>query len=125
MVSSAFGSIGALAALGFVALGSASAPRARSAERQLEDADLMALGYLVEARLDPQAMLDMMRRFMTLKESDLPFYYDYYQARPITQERAAAIQASFNHLNLEGQRFETGFKEYQEISRGVKEIYRR
>ncbi len=125
MVSSAFGSIGALAALGFVALSSASAPRARSAERQLEDADLMALGYLVEAHLDPQAMLDMMQRFMTLKESDLPFYYDYYQARPITQERAAAIQASFNHLSLDGQRFETGFKEYQAISRGVKEIYRR
>lgn len=125
MVSSAFGSIGALAALGFVALNTASTPRARSPERQLEEADLLALDYLVGAQLDPQAMLDMMQRFMTLKESDLPFYYDYYQARPITQERASAIQASFSHLHLEGQSFETGFKEYQDISRGVKEIYRR
>jgi hypothetical protein len=66
-----------------------------------------------------------MQRFMTLKESDLPFYYDYYQARPITQERAAAIQESFRRLNLEDQHFETGFREYQEISRGVKDIYRR
>jgi len=125
MVSSAFGSIGALAALGFVALSSASTPHARSPEKQLAAADLLAFDYLVGAQLDPQAMLDVMQRFMTLKESDLPFYYDYYQARPITQERAAAIQENFRRLNLEDQHFETGFREYQEISRGVKEIYRR
>jgi len=125
MVSSAFGSIGALAALGFVALNSAAAPRARSPEKQLEEADLLALDYLVGAKLDPQAMLDMMHRFMTLSHSELPLYYDYYQARPITHARAAAVQANFGHLKLEGQRFETGFKEYQDMSRGVKEIYRR
>lgn len=125
MVSSAFGPIGALAALGFVAVNSASTPRAKLPEKQLEEADLLALDYLVGAKLDPQAMLDVLQRFMALNENELPFYYDYYQVRPITQERVSAIQANFNRLNLEGQRFETGFKEYQDISRGVKEIYRR
>ncbi len=125
MVSSAFGSIGALAALGFMAMSAASSPRARAPARRLADADRLALEYLASAGLDPQAMLDVMGRFAVLEQNDLPFYYDYYQARPLTIERMQALQKSFEQLPLEGKNFDTGYKNYQEMSRGVREIYRR
>ncbi len=125
MVSSAFGSIGALAALGFVALSAASAPHARSAERRLLDADRLAMEYLLAAGYDPQAMLDVMERFLRMDQSDLPFFYDYYQARPITQERALQIENAFKKLPLHNQKLVTGYSPYQEMNRGIREIYRR
>jgi len=125
MVASVFGPIGALAAMGLVGINAAATPHSRTPEKQLEEADHLAMAYLVASGLDPQAMLDVLERFMTLQQSDLPRYYDYYQARPITQDRAAAIQLDFNQINLEGKTFETGYQEYQELSRGVREIYRR
>ena len=124
MVSSAFGSIGALAALGFVALGAASTPHAMSPEKRLIDADRRAMEYLLAAGYDPQAMLDVMERFLRISQKDLPFFYDYYQARPITQERVLQMEQDFKKLPLRDQKLITGYPAYQEMNRGIREIYR-
>lgn len=125
MVSSAFGSIGALAALGFVALNAASAPHSLTAERRLEEADRRAMDYLLAAGYDPQAMLDILERFLVMQQEDLPFYYDFYQARPITHERMLQLQSIFQKLPLREQNLVTGYPAYQEMSRSIRQIYRR
>lgn len=125
MVSSAFGPIGMLAALGFVAMNAVSMPAAWSPEKQLITADALALYYLMEEALDPQAMRDIFNRFMNLPQNELVFYYDYYQARPLSQVRMDAFEANYADLALAGKTLETGYRTYQDKIQTVHEIYRR
>jgi len=53
-----------------------------------------------------------------------PYFLDYYQSRPITEERMRALKKAFEKLPLGGKSLVTDPVEYQEVTRGVREIYK-
>ncbi len=125
MVAPAFGPIGALAALGLVAVDAAVESRNPSAAKKILIADKRGLRYLVDAGYDPQGMFDVLHKFLNAKNEWLPYFYDYLQSRPITMDRFNALDHEFAKLPLDGKTFSTHRQEYQEIVRGITEIYKR
>ncbi len=124
MVAPAFGGIGALAAIGLALVHSQTLPNERSAEQRLRDADRLALKYLLEAGYDPQGFMDVQEKFLRAKDDMLPYFYDYYQSRPLTEERWLALTHAFGKLPLEGKDLSTRYQEFQEATRGVRDIYK-
>lgn len=124
MVAPMFGSIGALAAVGLVAVNNLSQPHPITQEMKLIQADQKALHYMVEANQDPQAMLNLEQKFLRAKGEVIPYFYDYYKSRPITEERFLALNKTFAGLPLTGKTFETRREIYQEMTKGVREIYK-
>ncbi len=124
MVAPAFGSIGALAALGLAVVHNMSAGEV-PVEKKLMRADAKAFSYMMEAGYDPQGMIDVFYRFLNAKGEIIPYFYDYYQSRPITEPRVTAMQKAFEKLPLDGKRFDTNYELYQKTMKPVAEIYRR
>ena len=124
MVSSAFGSIGALAALGFVAMNAAAAPRHASLEKRTTHADRRALHYLLESGYDPQALIDFTDKFLKAESEKLPFFYDYVQARPLTQARLQTLRDDFGDLPVQSENLTTGYQRYQDAMRGIQNLSR-
>ncbi len=122
-VGPAFGSIGALAVIGLAVVHMAVTAQDKSPEERLLASDRQALHYLVEAGYDPQALLDLLYKFLNAGEEILPYFFDYYQSRPITHERFQSLQATFSELPLDGKRLSTYHNVYQETTKGVREIY--
>jgi predicted Zn-dependent protease len=125
MVGPAFGPIGALAALGLVMVSNVSQPNEMLPEDKMVMADKRALHYMLEAGQDPQGLIDVTQRFLRANNEVVPYFYDYYRSRPITEARMAALNKEFSKLPLEGRDFQTRYEIYQEMTKGVREMYRR
>jgi len=123
-VAPAFGQIGMLAALGFVLLHAVSNTEGKSSEDRLQDADALALEYMMESGYDPQGLLMVLERFLDMRQSLLPYFVDYYDSRPISAERVTRLQEEFADLPLEGRDLLMRPKIYQEMTKGIREIYK-
>lgn len=124
MVGPAFGPIGVLAVLGLVTATTVTRPRTLTDEARLINADKNALQYMLAAGEDPQGMVDFLYKFLKADAPVLPYFYDYHQSRPITQPRFDALNKNFSKLNLQDKSFNTNRDVYQEVTRGVREIYK-
>lgn len=124
MVAPAFGSIGALAALGLAVVNNMALAKVPM-EKRLMRADARAFKYMTEAGYDPQGMIDLFYKFLNAKNEIIPYFYDYYQSRPITEGRVQAMQKAFEKLPLDGKSFDTHRQAYQETMRDVAELYKR
>ncbi len=123
MVGPAFGQIGALAALGIVLLNNAASPGEISKDDRLIKADAMALRYMIHAGYDPQGFLDVLYRFLKADRATLPFFYDYYQSHPITEERFNRLNRDFASLPVANRQLVMRRKEFLEMTHGVREMY--
>ena len=68
--------------------------------------------------------MDVQERFLKAGEKMTPYFFDYYQSRPITEERILALKKEFQKLPLSGKSLITDPIEYQEVTKGVREIYK-
>ena len=125
-IGPAFGQIGALAALGLVMMNAVAESHngKKSPSDRILQADVKALHYMVAAGYDPQGLPDFLYKFLNAEKQIAPYFYDYYQSRPINQERFQIIQNEFPKLPLEGKQFSTHRDVYQETTKGIREIYK-
>lgn len=119
-----FGPIGSLASLGLLLLQAYNESTFKTPGERLLGSDAEAMKYLVNAGYDPQALLDVQEKFLRAGEKMAPYFMDYYQSRPITEDRLRAIKKEFQNLPLDGKSLITDPVEYQEVTRGVREIYK-
>jgi len=119
-----FGPIGSLASLGLVLLQAYVDSTQRTPEQLLVESDQRAMNYLLAAGYDPQALMDTLEYFLKAGEKTVPLFYDYYQSRPITEERILAVRRNFQKLPLSEKSLQTRPFEYQEVTKGVREIYK-
>lgn len=123
-VAPMFGPFGSLAALGIVLLHAYSQGAHKTPDEMLVESDRNAMEYLLDSGYDPQALMDVLERFLKAGPQTLPLFYDYYQSRPITEERMKAIKKNFAKLSLGEIRLRTDAMEYQDVMKGVREIYK-
>ena len=119
-----FGPLGSLASLGLVLLQAYNESSYKTPGERLLESDASAMKYLMNAGYDPQALMDVEEHFLKAGEQMAPYFFDYYQSRPITEERILALRKEFQKLPLGGKSLITDPVEYQEVTRGVREIYR-
>ncbi|MFA5168051.1 MAG: M48 family metalloprotease [Candidatus Omnitrophota bacterium] len=119
-----FGPLGSLASLGLVLLQVYNESSYKTPGERLLESDAAAMKYLMNTGYDPQALMDVQEHFLKAKEKMMPYFLDYYQSRPITEERVLAIKKEFQKLPLSGKSLITDPVEYQEVTRGVREIYK-
>ncbi|MDD5225935.1 MAG: M48 family metalloprotease [Candidatus Omnitrophica bacterium] len=119
-----FGPLGSLASLGLVLLQAYNESSYKTPGERLLESDASAMRYLMNAGYDPQALMDVQEHFLKAGEKMTPYFFDYYQSRPITEERMKAIKTEFQKLPLGGKSLITDPVEYQEVTRGVREIYK-
>ena len=119
-----FGPFGSLASLGFVLLQAYNESSYKTPGERLLASDAAAMTYLMNAGYDPEALLDVQEHFLKAGEKMTPYFFDYYQSRPITEERMLALKKAFEKLPLSGKSLITDAVEYQEMTRGVREIYK-
>jgi predicted Zn-dependent protease len=124
-VAPAFGQIGMLAVLGLILVNAAVDAAEKTLEERLLESDHRAMSYLLKAGYDPQALLDVFYKFLKADSKDIPYFYDYYQARPITEHRVLTVQQEFLKLPLQNKSLTTNPKGFQEMTKGIKEIYKR
>jgi len=93
-------------------------------DERLMKSDELALRYMTFAGYDPQGFLDLFRKFLSLSPQELPFFYDYYQTHPITEERYGRLTEAFERLPLSGQALRMKRKEYLEATKGIREMYK-
>ena len=119
-----FGPLGSLASLGLVLLQAYDESTFKTPEERLLAGDALALKYLMNAGYDPEALMDVQERFLKSGEKMTPYFYDYYQSRPITEARMRALKKAFEKLPLGGKSLITDAMEYQKTTRSVREIYK-
>jgi hypothetical protein len=68
--------------------------------------------------------MDVQEHFLKAGEKMTPYFFDYYQSRPITEERMLALRKEFQKLQLDGKSLITDPVEYQETTKGIREIYK-
>lgn len=124
MVAPAFGQIGMLAVLGFALVNAAAKMGEKDACDRVLQADSLALGYLIESGYDPQGLMDVLERFLDADEKVMPYFSDYYKARPISKERILNLEKEFSELNLEGKELLTRPQIYQDFTKPIREIYK-
>jgi predicted Zn-dependent protease len=123
-VGPAFGPIGALAVLGLVLVHAAVDSNGKTPEERLGDADERALHYLVAAGYDPQASVEVIYKFLRADKQMVPYFYDYYQSRPISDVRVSHLERAFAKLDLGDKELLTRHQTYQEMTKGIREIYK-
>jgi predicted Zn-dependent protease len=119
-----FGPLGSLASLGLILLQAYNESTFKTPGERLLGSDVAAMKYLMDVGYDPQALMDVQEHFLKAGEKMTPYFYDYYQSRPITEERILAIKKEFQKLPLGEKSFITDPAEYQEVTKGVREIYK-
>jgi len=119
-----FGPLGSLASLGLVLLQAYNESTFKTPGERLLASDKLAMSYLVKAGYDPQALMDVQGHFLRAGEKMTPYFFDYYQSRPITEERMLALRKEFEKLQLNDKSLITDPVEYQEMTRGIREIYK-
>ena len=122
-VLGAFGDIGALAAIGLAMVNAMAESKDQTPEQRLLAADRRALHYMVATEQDPQGLVDLLRKFLTANQQVMPYFNDYYQSRPITMDRFQAIQNEFARLPLANRSFSTRREAYQDLTRGIRDMY--
>lgn len=123
-IAPAFGPIGSLASLGLVLLQVYNEGSHKTPEERLLASDAVAMQYLVKSGYDPQALINVEENFLKAEKSLTSYFYDYYQSRPITEARMKALLKAFGKLSFEGKELTTDALEYQERTRGIREIYK-
>lgn len=106
-VAPAFGSIGAISMLGLVLIGHFTLNE-RPIAKRLEQADEMALDYMVASGYDPQGLIDPLIRMSDPKSEHRTYLYDYLQSHPVTPERMERLDRFFQKLSLENKEFNAG-----------------
>lgn len=124
MIGPAFGEFGALAILGLAMINAVVDANELSPEEKLMEADTKAMDYMVQSGYDPQGLIDVLRRVTQVSEELMPYLYDLKQSRPVTQERLEHASNMFLKLPLHGKELSTNYKDYQAITKGIREIYR-
>jgi len=119
-----FGPLGSLASLGLVLLQAYNESTFKTPGERLLSSDGLAMRYLLEVGYDPQALMDVQEHFLKAGEKMTPYFFDYYQSRPITEARMLALRKEFQKLQLNGRSLITDPVEYQETTRGIREIYK-
>jgi predicted Zn-dependent protease len=119
-----FGPLGSLASLGLVLLAAYSESSFKTPEERLLTSDAAAMKYLLNAGYDPEALMDVQEHFLKAGEKMTPYFYDYYQSRPITEARIRALKKEFEKLSLSGKSLVTDPVEYREVTKGIREIYK-
>lgn len=123
MVGPAFGQVGALAILGLVLLNTVAEAGQMTPEQRLLEADGKAMGYMVDAGYDPQGMVDLLWAFLKADQRITPYFYDYYQSRPISEARVQNVNQQFQKLPLDGKSFSVRRDVYEQTMKGVHQIY--
>ncbi len=123
-IGPAFGHLGMLAAMGLVMMHAVMQSRIKTPEEKMAAADRLALDYLVTAGYDPQGLMSLIQRFLMAETGTLPYFFDYCQARPISPERFEQLQVSFSQLELGNRELETRPRVYQDMTRGIREMYK-
>ncbi len=72
---------------------------------------------------DPQGLIDVLYQFLNAEREIAPYFYDYYQSRPVNMDRFNALNREFALLPLAGKNFSTHAKQYQEVTRGIRQMY--
>ena len=124
MIAPAFGQFGALALLGMILVRNAAQNKDFTVEERLLKADARALSYMASAGYDPQGLVDILHKFLNAKDAVVPYFKDYYESRPITQERMFHLNRTFSELPLGDRSFSTEREKYLDMTKGVREIYR-
>ena len=119
-----FGPLGSLASLGLVLLQVYNESTFKTPGERLLGSDAAAMKYLMKTGYDPQALMDVQEHFLRAGEKMAPYFLDYYQSRPITEERMKAIRKEFQKLPLGEKSLITDAVEYQETTKGIREIYK-
>jgi predicted Zn-dependent protease len=125
IVAPLLGSIGALAMVGFVAVDATMSAVRPGTDKKARNADASALQYMVDANYDPQGLIDVQYRFLEADKSLRPYFLDYYQTHPISEKRFKSLQKAFAKLPLEGKSFSTNRETYQDMTKGIRQIYLR
>lgn len=119
-----FGPLGSLASLGLLLLQAYNESTFKTPGERLLGSDAAAMKYLLDAGYDPQALIDVQEHFLKAGQAMTPYFFDYYQSRPITEERMLAIKKEFEKLPLSEKDLITDPVEYREMTKGIREIYR-
>ncbi len=119
-----FGPFGSLASLGLVLVQAYNESSHKTPEERLLASDAAALRYLTESGYDPQALITVQEHFLNAGDKVTPYFYDYYQSRPITEKRMAALNKEFGKLPLAEKELTTSAAEYLQMTRGIREIYK-
>ena len=119
-----FGPFGSLAALGLVLAEAYNESTHKTPWERLFESDEAAMGYLLKTGYDPQALWDVQEHFLRAGEKLAPYFYDYYQSRPVTEARMVSLKKAFQKLPLMEKNLITDPVEYQDVMKGVREIYR-
>ncbi len=122
LVGGFFGDVGVLAILGLRAMEVLTDEKSK--EARVYEADKLALNYLAAAGYDPECWMDVLYKFLEIKEHNAADIFDYYNARPITIKRLQKLKNKFQKVDIGGKSLETGGEIYLEETKGVKEIYR-
>lgn len=123
-VGPAFGEIGMLAVLGLALVNAMAESRVLTQGERLIQADGRAFQYMVQAGYDPQGLIDFFYSFLNADKKIIPYFMDYYQSRPIDEQRIEHVNAEFAKLSLDGKTLPVNRKDYQEAMKGVREMYR-
>lgn len=123
-IAPAFGQIGVLAMLGLMMVHAALEAQVQTPEQRIQKADRLAMEYLVHSGYDPQSLFDVLKRFLEADQKWLPYFYEYYQSRPISQGRVMMLQKKFSELSLDNKNLMTKPQIYQEITKPIREMYR-
>ena len=69
-------------------------------------------------------MVDFFYSFLNAEKKTIRYIMDYYQSRPIDEQRMEQVNAQFAKLSLDGKTLPVNRKDYQEAMKGVREMYR-
>lgn len=122
MVGGFFGNFGALAVLGLQAMNALTDEK--STEARVDAADKLTLQYLPAVGYDPECWADVLYKMMRLEGDDLVRLFDYYNARPISENRLRRIRKVLGHIDIREKTLETRGSEYLQATKGVREIYK-
>lgn len=123
-VAPAFGEIGMLAVLGLAMIKATTDGRRLSSDQRLLKADALGMNYMTEAGYDPQGLIDILYKMLEAHQQLVPYFKEYYEARPITLERMTTLQQVFKELPIQDRTFTTNREQYLEMTKGVREIYK-
>lgn len=127
LIGSAFGPVGLLAGLGFLAMGKTAGyviERKQGLEAALIRSDQIALKMMVNSGYDPEGFNQFFMRFLKADSSKTPFFFNYYQSRPLSEKRIESLAKNINKLPLQNKTLIMGRDLYAHQMTGIREMYR-
>lgn len=127
LIGSSFGPVGLLAGLGFLAMGKTAGyviERKQGLEAALIRADQIALRIMVDSGYDPEGFNQLFLRFLKADSSKTPFFFNYYQARPLSEKRIELLTKNIHKLPLQGKTLIMGQDLYAAQMVGIRDMYR-